>query len=138
MFQYQLTNQITGTVEQVHFNRKMYDTTGGSFNTGVFIVTQPGYYQFTCSLSSESSNSGINYYLQRNRSTVASGIGRLVPKSIDMMNSKESSFRKSYSRGSLTITLKLNNFDMVSVKKEYGEYTRNWSIANYFEGRRIA
>ena len=80
MVQYQLTNQITGTVEQVHFNRKMYDTTSGSFNTGVFIVTQPGYYQFTCALSAERSSASIGYYLRRNGSTVASGNGRLVPK----------------------------------------------------------
>ena len=76
MFQYQLTNQITGTVEQVHFNRKMYDTTDGRYNTGVFIVTEPGYYQFTCALSAESDSRNIGYYLQRNRSTVASGFGR--------------------------------------------------------------
>ena len=76
MFQYQLTNQITGTVEQVHFNKKKYDTTGGSFNTGVFIVVEPGYYQFTCALSSQSESHHIGYYLQRNRSTVASGYGR--------------------------------------------------------------
>ena len=76
MFQYRLTNQITGTVEQVHFNKKMYDTTDGRYNTGVFIATEPGYYQFTCALSSESSAKAINYYLQRNRSTVASGMGR--------------------------------------------------------------
>ena len=83
MFQYQLTKQITGTVEQVHFNKKMYDTTDGRFNTGVFIATEPGYYQFTCALSSESEKAHIGYYLQRNRSTVASGYGRSVTGSID-------------------------------------------------------
>ena len=86
MFQYQLTNQITGTVEQVHFNRKIYDTTDGRYNTGVFIVTEPGYYQFTCAISAESDSEKIGYYLQHNRSTVASGYGRLVPESIHTMN----------------------------------------------------
>ena len=76
MFQYQLTNQITGTVEQVHFNRKMYDTTEGRYNTGVFIVTEPGYYQFTCALAAESNAQDIGYYLQRNRSTVATGLAK--------------------------------------------------------------
>ena len=76
MFQYQLTNQITGTVEQVHFNRKMYDTTEGRYNTGVFIVTEPGYYRFTCALAAESNAQDIGYYLQRNRSTVATGLAK--------------------------------------------------------------
>ena len=59
-----------------HFNRKMYDTTEGRYNTGVFIVIEPGYYQFTCALAAESNAQDIGYYLQRNRSTVATGLAK--------------------------------------------------------------
>ena len=78
MFQYRLTNQITGTVEQVHFNKKIYDTTDGRYNRGVFIVTEPGYYQFSCALAAESTTASIGWYLQVNRSTVATGLAVYV------------------------------------------------------------
>ena len=76
MFQYDLTGQITGTVEQVHFDRKVYDTTDGRYNRGVFIVTDPGYYQFTCALAPDNSATVIGWKLDRNRGTVMMGYAR--------------------------------------------------------------
>ena len=40
------SSTVTGNVEQVHFDQKIYDTTDGRYNHGVFIVTEPRYYQF--------------------------------------------------------------------------------------------
>ena len=57
---------------------------------------------------------------------------------IHVRNFIQTYFRNNNSRGTVTITLKLNAFDMVSVMKKYGEYTRDWEVTNFFEGRRIA
>lgn len=76
MFNYELTGQITGTVHQVNFNRKMYDTTGGRYNRGVFICTEPGYYQFTSSMAAESSSTRIAQYMERNGSSVGGGLAK--------------------------------------------------------------
>ena len=77
MFQYQLNNPISGTKEQVHFDRKIYDTTDGRYNRGVFIVTEPGYYQFTSALAACTSESDhIGWYIQRNGSNVGRGLAK--------------------------------------------------------------
>ena len=77
MFQYQLTNQLSGEVDQVHFDRKIFDTTDGRYNRGVFIVTEPGYYQFTSAIAACTSSSDyIGWYIQRNGSSVARGLAK--------------------------------------------------------------
>ena len=77
MFQYQLTNPFSGEVDQVHFDRKIFDTTDGRYNRGVFIVTEPGYYQFTSAIAAcTSSSNHIGWYIQRNGSSVARGLAK--------------------------------------------------------------
>ena len=77
MFQYQLTNPFSGEVDQVHFDRKIFDTTDGRYNRGVFIVTEPGYYQFTSAIAACTSSSDyIGWYIQRNGSAVARGLAK--------------------------------------------------------------
>ena len=79
MFQYQLNNPITGTVESVHFDRKIYDTTDGRYNRGVFIVTEPGYYQFLSVLAACTNYSGYTrWWLQRKASSVARGLAKQI------------------------------------------------------------
>ena len=86
MFQYQLNNPITGTVEQIHFDRKIYDTTDGRYNRGVFIVTEPGYYQFVSALAACTSYSGyIRWFLQHNGSSVARGLAKVISGSNQMI-----------------------------------------------------
>ena len=120
---------------------KFYDTTNGRYNRGVLIATEPGYYQFEVS----------SRHVQVILVILAGGYNAKVHRLSEALQSKYQGQIKSYksykfssglisynSSGTVTIKLKLNAFDIISVKKGDGGVTRNLRLTNFFEGRRIS